>query len=235
MNREPQIQVFRIAHSDGSYIEVSNLGARWLSWVVSDGNGKYSDILLGYPTVLDYLQDDCYMGAIVGRFANRIGGATFSLEDHEYTLEKNDGANTNHGGYSGFHSKIWKGSYEGNKIVFRLSSAHLEGGYPGNVEVTVSYSFTSDGMVSIDFDGVSDRLTVLNLTNHAYFNLAGKGDILQHRVTIPSSYILETNAEFIPSGGILPVEATEFDFRYGKNIGKDIEKQTQQLEWEQRL
>ena len=91
MNREPQIQVFRIAHSDGSYIEVSNLGARWLSWVVSDGNGKYSDILLGYPTVLDYLQDDCYMGAIVGRFANRIGGATFSLEDHEYTLEKNDG------------------------------------------------------------------------------------------------------------------------------------------------
>jgi aldose 1-epimerase len=171
------------------------------------------------------------MGAIVGRFANRIGGATFSLEDHEYTLEKNDGANTNHGGYSGFHSKIWKGSYEGNKIVFRLSSAHLEGGYPGNVEVTVSYSFTSDGMVSIDFDGVSDRLTVLNLTNHAYFNLAGKGDILQHRVTIPSSYILETNAEFIPSGGILPVEATEFDFRYGKNIGKDIEKQTQQLEW----
>ena len=79
--------------------------------------------------------------------------------------------------YSGFHSKIWKGSYEGNKIVFRLSSAHLEGGYPGNVEVTVSYSFTSDGMVSIDFDGVSDRLTVLNLTNHAYFNLAGKGDI----------------------------------------------------------
>lgn len=147
MDREPQIQVFRIAHSDGSYIEVSNLGARWLSWVVPDGNGKYSDILLGYPTVLDYLQDDCYMGAIVGRFANRIGGATFSLEDHEYTLEKNDGANTNHGGYSGFHSKIWKGSYEGNKIVFRLSSAHLEGGYPGNVEVTVSYSFTSDGMV----------------------------------------------------------------------------------------
>ena len=84
MDREPQIQVFRIAHSDGSYIEVSNLGARWLSWVVPDGNGKYSDILLGYPTVLDYLQDDCYMGAIVGRFANRIGGATFSLEDHEY-------------------------------------------------------------------------------------------------------------------------------------------------------
>lgn len=82
--------------------------------------------------------------------------------------------------------------------------------------MTVSYSFTSDGMVSIDFDGVSDRLTVLNLTNHAYFNLAGKGDILQHRVTIPSSYILETNAEFVPSGGILPVEATEFDFRYGK-------------------
>ena len=94
MNREPQIQVFRIAHSDGSYIEVSNLGARWLSWVVPDGNGKYSDILLGYPTVLDYLQDDCYMGAIVGRFANRIAGATFSLEGHEYTLEKNDGANT---------------------------------------------------------------------------------------------------------------------------------------------
>ena len=180
MDREPQIQVFRIAHSDGSYIEVSNLGARWLSWVVPDGNGKYSDILLGYPTVLDYLQDDCYMGAIVGRFANRIGGATFSLEDHEYTLEKNDGANTNHGGYSGFHSKIWKGSYEGNKIVFRLSSAHLEGGYPGNVEVTVSYSFTSDGMVSIDFDGVSDRLTVLNLTNHAYFNLSGDG-----KTTIP--------------------------------------------------
>ena len=95
------------------------------------------------PTVLDYLQDDCYMGAIVGRFANRIGGATFTFEDHEYTLEKNDGANTNHGGYSGFHSKIWKGSYEGNKIVFRLSSAHLEGGYPGNVEVTVWFLLIS--------------------------------------------------------------------------------------------
>ena len=204
MNREPQIQVFRIAHSDGSYIEVSNLGARWLSWVVSDGNGKYSDILLGYPTVLDYLQDDCYMGAIVGRFANRIAGATFSLEDHEYTLEKNDGANTNHGGYSGFHSKIWKGSYEGNKIVFRLSSAHLEGGYPGNVEVTVSYSFTSDGMVSIDFDGVSDRLTVLNLTNHAYFNLSGDGKttILDHQLTLNADYYTPVDSTFMTTGEI---------------------------------
>ena len=225
MNREPQIQVFRIAHSDGSYIEVSNLGARWLSWVVSDGNGKYSDILLGYPTVLDYLQDDCYMGAIVGRFANRIGGATFSLEDHEYTLEKNDGANTNHGGYSGFHSKIWKGSYEGNKIVFRLSSAHLEGGYPGNVEVTVSYSFTSDGMVSIDFDGVSDRLTVLNLTNHAYFNLSGDGKttILDHQLTLNADYYTPVDSTFMTTGEIAPVEGTPMDFRTATAIGARID------------
>ena len=225
MDREPQIQVFRIAHSDGSYIEVSNLGARWLSWVVPDGNGKYSDILLGYPTVLDYLQDDCYMGAIVGRFANRIGGATFSLEDHEYTLEKNDGANTNHGGYSGFHSKIWKGSYEGNKIVFRLSSAHLEGGYPGNVEVTVSYSFTSDGMVSIDFDGVSDRLTVLNLTNHAYFNLSGDGKttILDHQLTLNADYYTPVDSTFMTTGEIAPVEGTPMDFRTATAIGARID------------
>ena len=90
---------------------------------------------------------------------------------------------------------------------------------------------SDDNALQINYEAETDKPTIVNLTNHAYFNLAGKGDILQHRVTIPSSYILETNAEFIPSGGILPVEATEFDFRYGKNIGKDIEKQTQQLEW----
>ena len=231
MNDTQQIRAYRLSRPDGSYFEVSNLGARWLSWVVPDGSGCYSDILLGYSSPADYLQDDCYMGAVVGRFANRIGRASFSLDGRSYTLEKNDGKNTNHGGFSGFHSKIWHGSREDDKIVFRLHSPHLEGGYPGNIDVTVSYGFTSDGTVCIDFDAVSDRLSILNLTNHAYFNLAGHGDVLQHCVEIPSAYILDTDKEFIPSGRIRPVATTEFDFRIGKSIGKGLETLSQQLIW----
>ena len=231
INNQPDIRKYRLDHLNGTFIELSNLGASWLSWIVPDKSGLFSDVLLGYPDPSDYLLDNCYMGATVGRFANRIKGASFSLNDEVYFLEKNDGENTNHGGYSGLHRCIWEGGYDGNRVVFRIKSSHLEGGYPGNIDIKVSYGFTSDGDVSIDFEAMSDRPAILNLTNHAYFNLSGAKDILQHEVMIPSRYILETDSSFIPTGGFIPVDNTEFDFRQMKKIGQDINRSTDQLLW----
>lgn len=225
------IQVFRLSRKDGSYIELSNLGAGWLSWIVPNKNGLFSDILLGYPHAGDYLKDSSYLGSTVGRFANRIGNATFTLNNKRYILEKNDGRNSNHGGSFGLNHKLWQGRYENGGVVFRLHSPHMEGGYPGNIELKITYSFTENGGVSIRFQAISDRNTILNLTNHAYFNLSDDTHILNHYLQIPSDYILETNREFIPTGNFHAVQDTEFDFTFEKRIGADIHRLTEQLQW----
>ena len=224
-----EVYIFTISHSSGASIQVSNYGATWISAVVPDRVGVMSDVLLGYKELEGYLSDTNYMGSTVGRFANRINKARFTLHDQLYMLDKNDGENTNHGGYRGIHKQVFDVSLTGNAVVFSLKSPDGEAGFPGNVSMQVSYTFTEDLQVAIRFRATTDKDTYLNLTNHAYINLAGTGNILQHSLYIPSSDMLETDEYFIPTGKILPVQDTVFDFSHMKPVEAGMDMMNEQI------
>ncbi|MFZ4544292.1 MAG: aldose epimerase family protein [Saprospiraceae bacterium] len=231
LNGQNEIFLFTISHESGAYIELSNYGATWISAVVPDKFGKLSDVLLGYKDFSGYLLDTNYMGSTIGRFANRIKNASFSIEDETYYLEKNDGENSNHSGSGGFHSKIFNYEIKETEIIFSLLSLDGEGGFPGNVNLKISYSFSHDLKVRIKYSATTDKTTFLNITNHAYFNLSYSENILHHQLYIPSEFILETNQNFIPTGNYLPVKSTVFDFTRFKQIGADINKPIDELLW----
>ncbi len=223
---------FRMENSTGAYVELTNLGARWTAAAVPDITGRLSNVIMGYENPEDYLTDDFYMGATVGRFANRIAGASFIINGHSYTLERNDGENTNHSGHSGFHRKLWNWAIKENCVVFSLLSPDGEGGYPGNVQVSVEYEWSESHELTIRYHGTTDRPTYLNLTNHAYFNLSNrKGKVTEHLLRIPSHTILDTTQDFIPTGIRTDVDGTPFDFSAEKAIGKDLYADHIQLKW----
>ena len=220
---------FRLTNSTGACVELTNWGARWLSAMVPDRNGRMENVLVS-PT--DLLNDGFYMGAIVGRFANRIGGAHFHIDGVEHKLEKNDGENTNHGGFSGFDRKLWDWELLENGVRFALESPGGEGGYPGNVRVAVEYRWSETNELSVFYYGSTDEPTYLNLTNHAYFNLGGKGErITDHILRIPSHTMLDTTPAFIPTGKRITVDGTPFDLISGKPVGRDLYADHQQIKW----
>jgi aldose 1-epimerase len=225
------IRNYSLSTKNGAYLELNNYGARMQKLVVPDGCGELSDILLGYPNAQDYVRDNSYLGATIGRFANRIAGGTFQLAGKIYHLEQNEGQNTNHGGFHGFDRRIWDGYYKDGKVVFSLHSSDGEAGFPAAMDIKLEYGFTEDGVVTIDYYAESDRDGILNLTNHAYFNLDGNADILAHSLEINARQMVETDSSFIPTGRILPVEGTPFDFTRKKAIGADIQAPIDQLQW----
>lgn len=224
-----EIQIFRITHESGAYIELTNLGATWVSAILPDRDGLFADVVLGYDNLKGYLTDTSYIGSTVGRFANRISNARFVLDGKTYKLDKNDGKNTNHGGFSGFNRKIFDYQIMDNEVIFSLFSPAGDGGFPGNVNVKVSYSFSEDLTVTIRYSAESDQDTYLNLTNHAYFNLNGSGNILDHILYIPTTKMLVTDEFFIPTGEFVQVDHTAFDFSQPKSIGRNIFDQNEQL------
>ncbi|MFT3753355.1 MAG: aldose epimerase family protein [Paludibacter sp.] len=221
-NSGDEIHLFRLVHESGAYIELTNYGATWVSAVLPDRLGNLSDVILGYDSLEGYLADTAYMGSTVGRFANRIGNARFTLNGKNYKLDKNDGQNCNHGGFSGFNRKIFDYQATNDSVIFSMFSPDGEGGFPGNVKLNVSYSFSADLTVSIHYSAESDKDTYLNLTNHAYFNLQGWGNILEHILYIPYADMLVTDQFFIPTGEFTNVDNTPFDFSKPKQIGRDI-------------
>jgi len=228
--RGDSVYLFRLQQKNGQYIEVSNFGAAWISCVVPDKNGILGDVLLGYPTLEGYLSDTCYLGATIGRFANRIADATFLLNGKRYYLDKNDGENTNHGGFAGFNTKIWDYKIKNEQVLFYLKSPNGEGGYPGNIQLEVGYHFSENGQVTISYKGTSDQPAILNPTNHAYFNLEERGKILNHSLQIPAEQILDTTSSFIPTGKLLNIKRTEFDFTDFRTM--NFEKfQSNQFNW----
>ena len=228
---EKEVWLFSISHDSGASIQITNYGATWVSAVMPDKNGDLGDVILGYDNLNGYLSDTNYMGSIVGRFANRIKNASFNLNNHTYFLDKNDGENTNHGGYSGFHSQVFESEITENAVVFLLKSPDGEGGYPGNVDIRICYSFSDDLKVRINFWATTDKDTCLNMTNHAYFNLRGSGNILKHQLQIPSTEMLETNENYIPTGKLVPVTGTPFDFTRMRRVDERINENNQQLIW----
>ena len=209
-------------------LSVSTLGATWTSLGVPSRMGGVDDILLGFSTLSGYTGSNPYMGSTIGRVGNRIAGGVFSIGEKTFNLYKNDGDHSLHGGYRGFDKKIWKAErYEnGDGVFVRFEHDSPDGdeSYPGNLHAVVSYGLTNANELTIDYSATVDTFSPINMTNHAYFNLAGegKGDILSHELVLHSSSYLEVNQLLIPTGKLLPVNGTPFDFRTRKKVGKDI-------------
>lgn len=226
------ILLFRLTAADGAYIEVSNYGATWVSAVMPDAQGRYADVLLGYDTLQGYLLDTSYIGSTVGRYANRLRNAVVEIEGITYPLEANDGINTNHGGVAGWHRCVWQWCEIPNGVRFMLTSPHLQGGFPGNVEAIVEYTMTDKHQVTIRHRAMTDAPTHVNMTCHAYFNLSGKAQSVDnHFLQIFSDRILDTNASFIPTGEVVEVQNTPFDFTIGHTIGEHRMLDNDQLKW----
>ncbi|NDW08586.1 aldose epimerase family protein [Dysgonomonas sp. 520] len=225
------IFLFRIQNESGAYVEVLNYGATLVSFVVPDKSGNLENIILNYNNIEDYFTDNSYIGSTVGRFANRIGGAQFELNGIKYSLDRNDGNNCNHGGYSGFNSKVFDWKVENEKLILSCESLDGEGGFPGNLKFSVIYSFSAENSLYIEYKAVSDTETVFNPTNHAYFNLsAGRENILNHELKVFSESYLETDDEFIPTGKVLPIGGSAFDFRRGRRISEMMPLKTEILQ-----
>ena len=207
---------------------LSSLGASWTSLRVPSSRGGRGEVLLGYGGLEGYLADTAFMGATPGRFANRIAGSRFTIEGRECVTDANEGRNTLHGGRAGFSGRLWKSeAYEegdGIFVRFELKSGDGDCGFPGNLRARVTYGLTKAGEVTAFYRAKCDEPTPVNLTNHAYFNLAGDGGppITGHALALNCSSYLEVDAEAIPTGRLLPVKGGPFDFREGKEIGRDL-------------
>lgn len=211
---------------------IMSYGARVVSLETPDRNGKEADIVLGYDSLAPYLHDGTYFGSVPGRYANRIAHAEFSLDGKQYHLIKNDGDNSLHGGPHGYATKVWKGRVIPHGVEFTLVSPNGDSGYPGTLTVHVRYTLEPNAL-RIDYSATTDKDTVLNLTNHSYFNLSGEGsgNILGEILTINADRYTPIDSTLIPTGELAPVAGTPLDFRKPTAIGARIHDNNQQLHW----
>ena len=209
-------------------LSITNFGATWTSLIVPSKKSGKADVLLGYSGLEGFLSNEKYFGVTVGRFANRIKGAAFTLDGKKYTLEANDGKNSLHSGSKGFAKLLWKSeAYEENEGVyvrFELVSPDGDSGFPGKLNAVVNYGLTKSNEIIADYQAKVDKLCPVNLTNHAYFNLAGegKGNVLSHNVLLYSSSYVEVDDKSIPTGKLLPVKGSPFDFLKSKRVDADF-------------
>ena len=224
---------YLLKNKNGMEVAVMDLGATIVSVLVPDREGVNRDVVLGYDTSQEYQDHTCYFGAVIGRNANRIGGAKVVLDGKEYQLEKNDNGNNLHSGKNGFNSVIWNVEQQKeDEITFSYLSKDLEQDFPGNMTAKVTYTVTDDNALSIAYEAVSDQTTVANFTNHAYFNLNGHncGSVRRHWVRLlASSFTPVKETGSIPTGEIWPVEGTPMDFTKGKVIGEELASDYHQM------
>ena len=213
---------YTIKNASGAYVQLSSLGAGITAIVVPDKNGELGNVVLNYPNALDYMADGPCAGKIPGRFANRIAKGKFSLDGKEYSLPVNNGPNHLHGGPDGFQNQVWDSRIEGDAVEFLYYSADGEAGYPGNLKVVAHYEWSEDKALKLTLTAESDTPTVVNLTNHCYFNLDGEGSVLDHEMQLNASEYLPTDESLIPTGEVAPVAGTPMDFSERKKIGRDI-------------
>ncbi len=223
------VSAARIESAAGMSATLLDYGATLQSLCVPCRAGNRVDVALGYDTAVEYEAQGGYLGATIGRVGNRIGGAAFSLGGKTYELAKNNGANHLHGGVRGFDKRMWQMDAREDSVVFERLSPDGEEGYPGNLRVRVTYTLTPEGALHIAYDADTDADTLVNLTNHTYFNLDGGGSIESHRLQIFAERFCENDADTLPTGRLLDVEGTPFDFRAGKLIGADLRADDEQL------
>lgn len=214
------VHLITITNNKGMAVTLCSFGARLTGILCPDASGKLADVCLGFDSLEDYQTRSGYLGATIGRWANRIGGASFSLGGRDYPLYANNGANTLHGGQEGFDKKTWDVEVLGeNQVRFSYQSPHMEEGFPGKLDIQVTYTLTDDGSLSIRYRAVCDQDTVINLTNHAYFNLAGEGSIHDHLLQVHADSVTAATEDLIPTGDFLHVEGTPYDLRAPRRIG----------------
>lgn len=226
--------LFVLKNRAGMQIALTDYGARLVSAMVPNNKGDLIDVVLGFDSIAKYLNaKEKYHGTTVGRVGNRIANGKFTLNEVEYNLAQNNGPNALHGGPHGFHTKLWDRQRSStNRIDFYYVSADGEEGYPGEVKVNVSYELTNNNEIVIKYRATTDKDTILNMTNHAYFNLngEGKGDVLSHYLKIEANEYLPINSNQIPLGHIEPVAGTPFDFTSSKKIITNLDRTNTQIQ-----
>ena len=231
------IDLYTLTNSNGMQAGIITYGGTVVSLTAPDRGGKYANIVLGMDDLDGYRKQPNYFGALIGRYGNRIGPAQFQLEGQTYNLPKNNGDNTLHGGINGFDKRVWTAreasGAEGPALELNYTSKDGEEGFPGNLSVKVVYTLTDKSELKIDYTATTDKATVVNLTNHSYFNLAGQGegDILQHQVTLYADQFTPVDAGLIPTGELRAVKGTPFDFTTATAIGARIDQKDEQLQF----
>jgi len=229
-----QVGLYILKNKSNTTIAITNFGGRLVSILVPDRNGKLIDVILGHDDLKGYQQkkNENYYGAIIGRYGNRIAKGKFTLEGKSYQLDVNNGSNTLHGGFNGFFSRVFDAKkISDQQLELSYVSKDGEGGYPGNLMVKVVYTLTEDNALKIEYTAITDKTTVVNLTNHAYFNLNGAGTktMTDDSLRIDADNYLPVDTTLIPTGKLQPVKGTPFDFTEFKTIAADIDKADDQL------
>ncbi len=228
-----QTALYVLKNKNGVEACVTNYGGRLVSVMVPDKNGKMTDVVLGYDNIASYVKSDGNYGALIGRYGNRINQAKFTLDDTEYTLPQNDGNHCLHGGPEGFHTRMWDAKQLNDQALeLTYLSKDGEAGFPGNLNVKVTYTLTDDNAIDIRYEATTDKKTVLNLTNHSYFNLSGipGSNVLDQQVMINADNYTPVDGTLIPTG-ISPVEGTPLDLRTPVAIGQHIDDPFEQLQF----
>ncbi|MDE6134383.1 MAG: galactose mutarotase, partial [Muribaculaceae bacterium] len=219
------VSIATITNKSGASVVLSNIGAGIVEVNVPARDGSLADVTLGYADMADYMADGPCAGKIPGRFANRIAKGHFVLDGIDYYLPVNNGPNCNHGGPDGFSNRLWRlVSAENDTVVFALTSGNGDAGFPGTLEVSAEYTWTDNNELKLTLSATTDAPTVVNLTNHAYWNLAGHnaGSVLGHRLRLNATHYLPTDSTLVPEGVLVPVDGTPMDFTGFKTIGRDI-------------
>ena len=234
-NEGVEVDLYILKNKNGMEISIITLGGIITSWTAKDKNDNYENIVLGYDTLSDYEINDPYLGAIIGRYGNRIANGTFKIDDKEYLLETNNGPNHLHGGLKGFDKKVWKAKTllkeSEVSLILSYESKDMEEGYPGNLKAQVTYTLNNNDELSVLYEATTDKPTVVNLTNHSYFNLSAdfNNNVLDHHVYINAQTFLPVDQNMIPTGELREVLKTPFDFNEPKQVGDEIDENDQQL------
>ena len=229
------VDKYLLKNSKGMAVSIITYGGIITDWTAPDKNGTYKDIVLGYNTLDDYIKSTPYFGALIGRYGNRIAKGKFSISGKEYQLTINDGQNHLHGGDKGFDKVVWNAEEltgdDTASLKLTYTSADGEEGYPGNLTATVIYTLRDDNSLEVDYTATTDKTTIVNLTQHSYFNLSGdfSTTILDHEIVLNADHFLPVDATLIPTGELEQVAGTPFDFTTAKTIGKEIEAANDQL------
>lgn len=229
------VELFTLARDGAPRVGIIDWGGYVVSMLARDRAGHVADVTLGHPTLAAYLADEAYLGCLVGRYANRIANATFTLDGRRHALHANEGPHSMHGGKRGFNRRLWAARIvstgEGEALQLTYVSPNGEEGYPGALTATVLHSLTADAGLRLDYSAVTDDPTVVNLASHMYFNLAGEGagSILDHTLQVEGDEFTPIDASRIPTGAIAPVDSTPLDFRHPTAIGARIETDDEQM------
>lgn len=232
-----QIELYTFSNAASLEVSITNYGGRIVTCKTPDRDGRIADVVLGCDDLAGYLKKNPYLGALVGRFGNRVGNAEFELDGRTYKLARNDGQNSLHGGLKGFDKVPWRAAEIGipDGLALRLEYVSRDGeeGYPGTLTTTVTYALTGSNELRIDYAATTDKPTVLNLTNHSYFDLSGQGsgNILDHVVTINADKFTPVNGNLIPTGELRDVKGTPFDFTKPTRTGERIDEDDEQLKF----